>query len=243
MADRQRICAECSRQFSYQVARGTDRIFCGPACANAASARQQEQARLNWPECSVAGCGITVRSSGSGFCEKHYMRKRRRGSLRRMLEDSPPPAEATHSHGYVVEYLPLHPLWGETQGRIYQHRRVFFDAHGKGPHSCHWCSKPLEWSEMDVDHLNAVRDDNEPTNLVASCPACNKDRARPKLAHVTRQRAVHRYTHEGLTLTAQQWATKIGISRASLMARINAGWPLGRALTEGRGPTGPRRAS
>lgn len=239
MAERHRTCAECSRQFSYQVARGADRIFCGHDCANAASARRRAFAMSAWPKCSVDGCGLTVRSSGSRLCEMHYMRNRRRGSVRKSVEENPPQPETRHSHGYVTENLPSHPLWGETSGRIYQHRRVFFDTHGKGPHACNWCGKVLQWAEMDVDHINAVRDDNDITNLVASCPGCNRDRARHKAANASRERAI-RYAMNGETLTAREWADRIGISRRALLGRIRAGWPLERALTEKRGPTGPR---
>jgi len=174
------------------------------------------------------------------LCEKHYMRQRRRGTVRLKAEVSPPRPERTHSQGYVLEYMPEHPLWQDVQGRIYQHRRVFFDCHGKGPHCCHWCGKVVAWDEMDVDHVNAVRDDNDPGNLVASCPPCNKDRGRAKAAETARANAKHRIEFGGETLTPQQWATRIGISRTALMWRMANGWPIERALTDARGKTGPR---
>ncbi len=190
-------------------------------------------------QCSHDGCTNHARSLRSKLCEKHYYRMRRRGTALLKWEDSPPPLLTKHTNGYIMEYLPSHPLWGETSGRIYQHRRVFFDSFGKGPHLCHWCGNALSWSDMDVDHLNAIKDDNRIENLVASCPACNINRARHKAAEASRSRAVHRFTHDGVTMTAQQWASQIGISRTSLLWRIKSGWPIEKALTQGRGTTGP----
>lgn len=191
-------------------------------------------------QCRQPGCNNHARSVRSGLCEKHYYRLRRRGTFLLKGDEAPPPREVRHSEGYVIEYLPSHPLWGEVHGRVYQHRRVFFDNYGKGPHPCHWCGKTLHWDEMDVDHVNAVRDDNEPANLVASCRSCNVKRGCASMTEIHRARSKNKITFMGETLTEGQWAGRIGISRQSLRSRLAAGWPLDRALTQGRGPTGPR---
>jgi len=149
------------------------------------------------PQCTHDGCANAPRSARSGLCEKHYYRLRRRGTHLLKVEEIPPPREARHSQGYVVEYLPSHTLWGETQGRIYQHRRVFFDQHGRGPHNCHWCGKTLHWNEMDVDHLNAVRDDNAIDNLVASCHPCNVKRAAAAMTETKRCRSKSKIAFKG----------------------------------------------
>jgi hypothetical protein len=47
-------------------------------------------------------------------------------------------------------------------------------------------------------------------------------------------------THGGETLTAAEWARRIGIAHGSLLLRLKNGWPLERALTERRGKFGPK---
>jgi hypothetical protein len=123
----------------------------------------------------------------------------------------------------------------------YEHRVVFYDAHGAGPFRCHHCGAQVTWSDMHVDHLNDTPEDNRLGNLVASCPACNQKRGRPKMvASVRKQHAA--LTAFGRTQTVSEWAREVGISRAALKARVDGGWPLERALSEPRGLFGPRAA-
>lgn len=238
MAYRHRNCQCCGKQFSYEIGRGKDRKLCGEECITAVRKKKEEGRRAVADLCSVIGCGCKVRSAGAVLCEKHYMRLRRHGDVRRKVDANPPEPVALHSHGYVMEYYPGHPL--ARGARVYQHRRVFFDAHGDGPFTCKWCGCNVSWDDMHVDHLNAVRDDNRIENLVASCASCNTGCERSMSADAARKRAKHRYELYGETLTAQQWASRIGISRNSLLARLAAGWPIERALTEARGSTGPK---
>jgi uncharacterized Zn-finger protein len=238
LADRHRICAECGTQFTYQVARGTDKKFCSSECQRLNAARKYaEKIR---PQCQVEGCSRPARSVAALHCETHYYRLRRNGHLNAKLQADPPPKITTHSQGYVLEHMTDHPLWGETKGRIYQHRRVYFDAHGKGPHQCHWCGSTVVWGSMHVDHVNAVRDDNRLSNLVASCPKCNVSRAAPKSKAAARDRSTARLTMGGECLSISEWAERIGITAQSLRSRISAGWSVEKALTTPRGSTGPK---
>jgi uncharacterized Zn-finger protein len=243
MADRYSTCPQCGLQFSYPVSRGSDRIFCSSDCVKIATAERLRIESQSWQKCLVDGCDDTVRSAKATLCERHYYRIRRNGSNVLLREKSPPPDTKLHTHGYIVEYMPDHPLWSETKGRIYQHRRVFFDHHGKGPHPCNWCGKVLEWSDIDVDHLNAVRHDNRQENLVASCHRCNISRGRDAMTTTKRQKSNSKITWNGETLTQGEWADRIGITRQSLRFRISSGWPIARALTEGRGASGPLKKS
>ena len=54
-------------------------------------------------------------------------------------------------------------------------RRIFDRSSG----ACHWCQKPLDPEHYHIDHVVAVRDGgtNVESNLVASCPECNGERA------------------------------------------------------------------
>lgn len=68
---------------------------------------------------------------------------------------------------------------------------VLFDAIGPGEHPCHWCGWPVSWDVVyragsDVlaerwealiaDHLDGDRANNDPANLVPSCPYDNSNR-------------------------------------------------------------------
>lgn len=68
--------------------------------------------------------------------------------------------------------------------RRHEHRMVFFKKAGQGPMPCHWCGKVLfrmrgvryHPDKILVDHLNRIRHDNRPENLVAACQRCNVTR-------------------------------------------------------------------
>ena len=234
------ICPECGAQFAYELGRGSDRKYCGPVCASRLRHRGLKAGLAQAAECEVEGCSSRIRSPGATLCEKHYMRKRRRGTVKKAVEVNPPKPELPHSSGYVLEYMPDHPLWGETNRRLYQHRRVFFDSYGKGPFNCHWCGQQVAWIGMHVDHVNAVRDDNRIENLVPSCPPCNKERGFEKIKATQRKRSTVRIEWKGESLCIAEWAERLGISAQSVKWRMSRGWPVERIVTEPRGRFGPR---
>jgi hypothetical protein len=72
-----------------------------------------------------------------------------------------------------MDYDPGHPL-AMSGGRVLRNRRVLFAAIGDGAHPCHWCLRPVEWGiDLHADHLDGDKTNNEPANLVPSCPSCN----------------------------------------------------------------------
>ena len=81
------------------------------------------------------------------------------------------------SDGYYVSIYADHPLAGKN-GVVREHRVVAYDKYGDGPHPCHWCGTVLQWVDICVDHLNNIKSDNSPSNLVVSCNGCNGSRAR-----------------------------------------------------------------
>lgn len=187
--------------------------------------------------CSVDGCALVANRISSGMCEKHYMRRRRKGTTDKHVRSK----AIKHSHGYVLICANDHPLMiGKPSGsRLYEHRVVFFDAHGGGDYSCHWCDAVIAFDNMHVDHLNAVKNDNRLENLVAACPACNMARGIDKMRATMRSKGIM-ITWDGKTQHVSQWAKQIGISSVSLKARIKNGWPLDKALTQPRGKCGPK---
>jgi hypothetical protein len=235
MATRERTCLYCRGQFHYLIGRGNDRKYCSDKCRASAkyAKRMAETACL---VCSVNGCWRPPRNGGSPFCEMHYYRLRRNGSLELCEAWIPPDRE--HDQGYILEYAPDHPLAKKNHPRVYEHRRVFYDAHGLGPHRCHWCRRWVKWGKLHVDHKDSVKANNRLENLVPACSRCNTLRDRPNPAVA----ASPLITFNGETLTRKQWADRLGIKSSNLQRRLDTGWPIERALTEPRGVTGPRAA-
>lgn len=98
--------------------------------------------------------------------------------------------EANEGHTYedpsgYVNYVGYnHPI-ANPSGLTRYHRVVLWDKLGGKDAKCHWdCGKQLSWAlkhphpnAMVVDHVNAVKNDNRPENLVPSCQSCNSKRA------------------------------------------------------------------
>lgn len=206
------------------------------ACA-AAGVQSASAAKPRYDVCCVEGCDRTARSVGTPYCEVHYMRLRRRGTTDRFSTAGRLP----HSNGYVLVYAPNHPLTQRHTGSWeYEHRVVYYDAHGEGPFTCHWCASVVGWDSMHVDHLNDMPTDNREENLVASCPLCNQKRGRVKMTRAQRANGTL-LSYDGRTLCLSEWARLLDISRSSLRWRLNAGWTIDEVLSRPRGMSGPMR--
>jgi len=227
MAKRTSTCPQCGAQFPTPRP-SKPQVYCSKVCGAAPRKRHDRN-------CAAAGCDKDVRSGR--YCSAHEARLRRTGRL----DLAPPPRTREHSNGYVLVWAPDHPLRvGKSGPREYEHRVVFYDEHGEGPFRCHWCGVRVSWSDMDVDHVNTKRDDNTIGNLVASCPPCNVNRGRDAMVATSRAKRATMLTVKGVTKPVVEWAEAIGIDRVSLKARLKAGWPPERAVTELRGRFGPR---
>lgn len=196
------------------------------------------QSNQNQPvsECRVAGCISVANRKGAGLCEKHYMRQRRHGSTDKAVVVKP--GLLTHSHGYKLAHAPDHAL-RRSSNRVYEHRVVYHAQHGDGPFSCHWCSVVVTWDDMHVDHLNDVKDDNGPDNLVASCATCNQKRGFDKMTATHRLRSDRRYTAHGKTMCLIEWARHLNLSRNAIEYRLDAGWKHEDVFSPRKGRSGP----
>ncbi|MEV4934130.1 HNH endonuclease signature motif containing protein [Sphingobium sp. LSP13-1-1.1] len=76
-------------------------------------------------------------------------------------------------------WAPEHPL-AMSNGLVLEHRRVAYNKYGAGTQTCNWCNVELEWSAVEVDHLDWTRTNNRSDNLVTSCQKCNLGRRSPK---------------------------------------------------------------
>jgi hypothetical protein len=117
-----------------------------------------------------------------GLCGMHYKRVEITGALRgRDAERAAAGSGCTREDGYRIVRDSDHPL-ARSRGVVFEHRQVLFNAIGTGTHACHWCDKPVTWTEgitadaLVVDHLDGDRSNNDPANLVPSCNPCNASR-------------------------------------------------------------------
>lgn len=186
-------------------------------------------------KCEVADCGKPTRTKSAELCKMHYHRLYRTGAL----ELRAPQAAREHSGGYIVRCAPGHPLVARLKKPYeYEHRIVYYDAHGEGPFPCFWCSKEVTWDTLHIDHLDDEKKNNRPDNLVASCPVCNQARGKHKAA--AKMRAAGKIIeYGGRSMCVSEWARELGISHVSLNWRLEHGWPVEDALTKARGKTGP----
>lgn len=192
--------------------------------------------KMHGISCAVDGCTKPARSRPSRHCEMHYYRMRRSGSLERTLTAH----RRERADGYVLIPARGHPR-ALGKGHAFEHRVVFYDAHGEGPFNCHVCRKVVTWDDMHVDHLNEIKTDNRLENLAPACPACNQWRGKDHSETTRKSPNIHWIEFNGERLPLSAWAKRIGISSAALGFRLHKGWPLEQALTEPRGITGPRR--
>lgn len=170
---RTRICEQCSAEFSYEIGRGSDRRLCSDACR---TRRRHANAKTK-PLCVVEGCKNN-RGYSDGTCNSCYYRLRRTGTLEKRAWKY----RSLRQSGYVSISDKTHELSGSS-GLLYEHRKVLFDAIGRGPHSCHWCGCQVEWRKRSLsqgtlvpDHLDGNKSNNALSNLVPACNKCNGTR-------------------------------------------------------------------
>jgi predicted nucleic acid-binding Zn ribbon protein len=222
-------CPVCSKQIVQEAGRGRAVKYCSEQCRNQAE-KERSKGKV-YGKCVVDGCACDATRLNK-YCEKHYMRIRRNGNTEKIQ----PKQLTEHSHGYVIEHCPGHPL--SIKNRVYQHRRVYHDVHGEGPFICHWCQIQVGWLTMHIDHVDANRKNNSISNLVASCPKCNQARGKEKLRETLKQK--HGVTFNGKTMALSAWAKHIGVSNSTLAERLKKGMTLGQALTIPKANTGPK---
>lgn len=198
LAFRARDCKQCGQPFTFEAGPGRSRLHCGDDC-RLAHQKSRRLPKSEWRRCRSDRCSNPVRSQrsticnrcysaeqklraaiclvhrcdkaatrvGLGVCETHYGRLRNTGTF-----TLAPAVEVLISRGYRICKAPGHPL-AMANGWIAEHRKVAFKKYGTDDIECHWCAKPMTWPLAVVDHLNEVKTDNRPANLVVACNKCN----------------------------------------------------------------------
>jgi hypothetical protein len=91
------------------------------------------------------------------------------------------------TRGYRIFGWKDHPL-AKSNGMVFEHRIVLWDAIGPGVHPCHWCGRSVDWAKsypqdsdgLVVDHLDNNTRNNDLSNLVPSCNPCNTSKLRQR---------------------------------------------------------------
>jgi hypothetical protein len=131
--------------------------------------------------CAVDGCSTETAWKSGEYCKKHYARLVRHGDPNGKKKIA---QQGVDSQGYSWIVVGLdHPLRDKPANRIRLHRHVLYEKIGPGEHPCHWCGSMLKWKNgmglgaIFVDHVDGVKGNNTPENLVPSCTACNTQRS------------------------------------------------------------------
>lgn len=145
---------------------------------------------MTQPSCTVPGCVKLSRSKVAALCPMHYHRKYRHGDVNKTANAAG--ITVRTSTRYRTLHQPQHPLAGKS-GKVYEHRAVLYAEIGPSAHPCNWCGHPVDWSvtygpdALQVDHLNGVKHDNRPENLVPSCGGCNIARIQQRRSQALRE--------------------------------------------------------
>jgi hypothetical protein len=167
-------CPHCGITFDCSlIGAGRKRKYCSAKCREShRSVRMKERdSDGNTDPCANPNCGNRASfKSGKKLCRACYLCHLRTGRQRI-------PGDGTYftSDGYRMVRAVGHPL-ARKAGYIPQHRKVAYEAHGAVCPSCFWCGISLAWATAAIDHLNEIKTDNRPINLVVSCHQCNRAR-------------------------------------------------------------------
>jgi hypothetical protein len=134
-----------------------------------------------WRTCSIDGCKKPSRTREGKLCEVHYVRHYRTGTYDKIDRRK----RCVSPAGYIFHRDPTHPA-SSSNGHLYEHRMICYDAIGAGAHPCHWCGREVRWdvkgngtngtNKLVIDHLDNNKQNNSIDNLKPSCHRCNATR-------------------------------------------------------------------
>lgn len=174
------ICGSCGLPFEYSYTSGNRRTYCSDLCRrNARNVNVKKRPKVL---CVIEGCH-RPRCYSSGICNTHYYRLKRTGTVKTKEFKY----RVVQSNGYIAlggEITKTHPLRIKNSKYLYEHRVVLYDSIGPGSHPCHWCGTLVEWKTTGLcvkgslvpDHLDGDKTNNDLSNLVPACNACNAAR-------------------------------------------------------------------
>ncbi len=160
--------------------------------------------------CKIEGCDRYADYKAQQVCQKHYFRFMRYGTYDLSRKVHPNGStrvyRRTTPNGYEKLYEPEHQL-ANSDGYVYEHRKVFFEQIDSNPDSCEMCGNPVDWSTCHIDHKDNDKSHNLKENLRCLCRACNVFRA-----HTSTSMGARFLTHDGKTMTAGSWSRQPGVN-------------------------------
>lgn len=119
-------------------------------------------------------------------------------------------------NGYALVYAAGHPM-SHPNGQALEHRVVLYDAIGPGTHPCHWCGVGVTWRvDLTVDHVDAVKENNDLSNLVPACTRCNTQRHYAAITHCVRG---HEFTAANTYISSTDGSRQCRACRAQRMRK------------------------
>ena len=139
-----------------------------------------------------------------------------------------------HSNGYVLVYLPDHPL-SQSSGYIYEHRLVYHMINSGKVNKCEKCGAYWNFRTYrdHVDHIDKNKSNNDISNLRALCNSCNVQRTK-KIMHEAK-RAI-KVTYGGVSMTPTEWSRKdyVNVCGSTIARRKRMGMSDFDALFSGK---------
>lgn len=166
---RTKTCPTCGKRFSYEIGKGKDRKHCSSKCRVKHQINCWKGRIKDLPRCRIPDCEKPAVRRKYGLCESCYYRLRRNGTTKKRQ----PKYRYKTGAGYIKLRCLGHFL-SDSDGYIFEHRKVLYDLLGKGLQTCFWCGKNLPWDAVVIDHQNEIKHDNRPDNLRISCNGCNR---------------------------------------------------------------------
>lgn len=177
--------------------------------------------------CKIDKCERPSMYVKDDVCQMHYFRFMRNGTYDKVQKKATYRIE--NPAGYQLLLIPDHPL-AQSNGRVYEHRKVAYEKYGETLPDCELCGKSCNWEvyTTHIDHIDRNVRNNNPSNLRPLCNACNSRRDYEAYKVKT---SIPVYFN-GQIKTAEEWSRMefCSVKGVTIRRRIESGWDVGKAI-------------